>query len=614
MGDDENWYEWYRGTPSTFEPEFGDLYTGYSLDPGRMGDTTNPSLADQVSAVSEKLRQGMKTIEAGTVSPELFETIPKQHFEKLKDLAKLTGAEITVHSPFAPHIDMVGLDEKGGWSESNRIEAERRLMNVIEKSHEINPEGNVPITIHATMAPTGEWLNEKEKESIGVINPDTGEFGMIPGKKHITPSILKQANEWRKRGISEEEIQNALMKPSSPKHELKSTNHSIWLNQLNELESKHRGASDMLRDARIDSQKIQDEFNFQEINKKIMEKKELTEKEQLGVQRYEDLVMKRIKDAKYILEEDLGPAISTTFNKAYADKNVRKKLIQAGEKYNEIMEQYAEYEKKGNIINAVNTLRDAQASLLADFERKNEKTGEQIIQPRAYVPMEEFAQEKASDTISSLALKSYDKFKQSAPIMAIENLFPGIAFANAEELKGLIEESRKKFVGKAIEEGMGKAEAKKQAEKLIGATWDIGHIHQMKKHGAKEDFLVKQTKQISPYIKKVHVTDNFGYADTHLAPGMGDVPVKKHMKEIEKAGFKGKVIAEMGGLHTQFKVPSAYPYALEAMGSGLYSPTVASYWGRTPSRAALIPESDYSWAPISKELGGKSQKQQYSTK
>ena len=27
-------------------------------------------------------------------------------------------------------------------------------------------------------------------------------------------------------------------------------------------------------------------------------------------------------------------------------------------------------------------------------------------------------------------------------------------------------------------------------------------------------------------VKHLHLTDNFGYADTHLPPGMGNVPIK----------------------------------------------------------------------------------------
>ena len=183
-------------------------------------------------------------------------------------------------------------------------------------------------------------------------------------------------------------------------------------------------------------------------------------------------------------------------------------------------------------------------------------------------------------------------------------------------MRDLIKESRKKFVQKAVNDGMGKGEAERQAEKLIGATWDVSHINVLRKHGVEEKKILEETRKIIPYIKKVHLADNMGFADNHVAPGMGNVQIKENLKDIIKSGFKGKVIAELGGLHNAFKPVSAYHHALESIGSTLYSPSVASYYYSVPSsaaRAALIPESDYGWAPLTKELGGRTQKSQYSS-
>jgi len=51
------------------------------------------------------------------------------------------------------------------------------------------------------------------------------------------------------------------------------------------------------------------------------------------------------------------------------------------------------------------------------------------------------------------------------------------------------------------------------------------------------------------------VTDNFGYEDSHLIPGMGNVPIKKVMEQLEKHGKieEMKMIVEAGGINQAFK-------------------------------------------------------------
>jgi len=101
-------------------------------------------------------------------------------------------------------------------------------------------------------------------------------------------------------------------------------------------------------------------------------------------------------------------------------------------------------------------------------------------------------------------MKSYNKFGESAPTIAVENWAPGTAFSRADDLKGLIEESRKNFVGQLVKEkNMSEAKAKKIAEKHIGATWDVGHLNLYKKRGFTDKDIVKEIikyKGPTPYI------------------------------------------------------------------------------------------------------------------
>jgi hypothetical protein len=115
---------------------------------------------------------------------------------------------------------------------------------------------------------------------------------------------------------------------------------------------------------------------------------------------------------------------------------------------------------------------------------------------------------------------------------------------------------------------------------MLGITLDVGHLNIARKKGFKEEHLLAEVKEIAKNIKHVHLTDNFGYSDTHLPPGMGNVPFKEILKEVEKAGYKGKKIVEAGGWPQHFGT-SPFPYQLEAFGSPIY--TGGPSWNVAPS-------------------------------
>ena len=91
-----------------------------------------------------------------------------------------------------------------------------------------------------------------------------------------------------------------------------------------------------------------------------------------------------------------------------------------------------------------------------------------------------------------------------------------------------------KFVEKAKASGMSESDAKKQAQKIIGATWDVGHTNMLRKYGYDKADLIKQAEIIAPYVKKVHLSDNFGLEHTELPMGMGNVPIKEIMEKLGK--------------------------------------------------------------------------------
>ena len=202
--------------------------------------------------------------------------------------------------------------------------------------------------------------------------------------------------------------------------------------------------------------------------------------------------------------------------------------------------------------------------------------------PERIIPLEEFEIEKAAKTFAEAAEHSlFNAAKgdvNKAPVISIENP-PAMQFglSRADELKKLVTESRKNAVERFMDRGMGQSEAEHAAERLIGVTLDVGHINLLKKGGYDDKDVIGEAKKLAPLVKHMHLTDNFGTQDSHLVPGMGNVPLKEIQKHIDAAGFTGKSIIEAGGFISNFKA-SPWPYVLDHMNSPIYEFDAAATW------------------------------------
>jgi len=236
-----------------------------------------------------------------------------------------------------------------------------------------------------------------------------------------------------------------------------------------------------------------------------------------------------------------------------------------------------------------------------------------------YEPIEKFVKDKAGDTFSNVALSAYKKFGMNAPVISIENPPYGTAISTAQDLKDLIEVARQRFVEKARQQGISESDAKNAAEKLIGATWDTSHISMMRKQGFGGERLVEEAKTIAPFVKHVHLSDNFGIEHTELPMGMGNVPLKEMMEKLGKHGEQAKKIIEAGVWWTQFK-RSPVPESLELIGSPIYNTGVSPYWSQAVGLqqeyfggyGMMLPQINYeTWgagfSQLPSELGGSRQ-------
>ena len=221
-------------------------------------------------------------------------------------------------------------------------------------------------------------------------------------------------------------------------------------------------------------------------------------------------------------------------------------------------------------------------------------------------------------------------------VVAIENLFPERFGGHLEELKWTIKKSRDRMVKLLTEPkiqlgvsrmptemteeklseatmpgkkgmlqenpfymGVSKEEAEKIAERHIKATLDTGHLNMWRKFWQDDPKLNREQndakfkgwylKQVESLAKEnmvgnVHLADNFGYQDDHLAPGQGNAPIKEAVAILKKNGYDRALTVEPGAdattdlsdFHGLMKTWRLFGSHLYGMGAG--SPQIPQRW------------------------------------
>ncbi len=585
----------YKGGYSSLNPETASTYTGYSIPAGNIGAPAKPDTANQIQHVTQLLNQGIVPIEVGTLSPDVFEQIPDEQLKEINRLSKLTNAKVSVH---APMIEPSGIAEKGGWSESDQKLAERRLQSVFERSRQLDPKGHVPITIHASNIPGMELekigKGKPQTKQMIAINQETGELTPLRRERKFYPIPY---DEKEKEPIpltldAEGEIY-------TPERELEALNHTKWDNAVSSaifqkdkadqiIETHYPLVKDVYPDIIQGGEKLKDAFKGP----------------------YRDVIA-RVQTAHEHLKET-AMQMRALFNKAfqYSSEEERRKLIKLSEQYKKDLGYFDKKKSEEERLQAQLDLERQSKALQKMLE------GLKQVQPKLYVPVEKFAVEKSAETFSNVVFDSFKKNPDSAPKLSIENFHPGSAFAYGKQLNELVLKTKEKFIEKAKKQGFSEELAAKKADELIQVTLDIGHLNMARKHGFETEDIIKEAEAIAKHVGHVHITDNFGFYDSHLPPGMGNVPTKEILEKLEKAGFKGRTIVEAGGW-VQHMGTSPHPFALEGLGAPLYADKPSPYWTEAMRMngdyyggyGLMLPQTNYEmfgagFASLPAELGG----------
>jgi len=571
----------YQGGYSSLDPNkaYSGSFTGYRSNAGSVGLTTDYRTANILQDISTKLSSGVKQIEVSTIQQEVFDAIPKQHLKEAQQLAKLTGIDISLHAPLT---EASGITQQG-FSELNREMVEKKVTDTLLRGRELNPDGNIPITFHSSNAiPGTEWKTlgdiegKKPREAKRLIAVDKENGRMIPletERKFYPGEDLKEGTLF------------------TPEKSLQSQNITDWDNRIFQLFTHKERADQILEENRLPIEHL-----FNDLKEGKVDPRNLTPTQQK--------IYMRARDAENYLEE-INKNARAIFSRGYQYGNDAQKeaLRNLSEQYKKEIEQPG----GGNIFSQSRAMHN----LLSNLQHP-------ALAPEIYVPIEKFATEQSAKTFGNAAFAAFEKFKDpnKTPLMVIENPPAGAGLSTGEDLKNLVVESRKQFVNKAKEKGMDENQANKIAEKLIGATWDVGHINLLRSQGFTDKDIVKETEKVAPFVKHVHLSDNFGMAHTELPMGMGNVPMKEIMARLGEKGFEGKKIIEAGDWWQHFKT-SPLKETLEGFGSPMYSVGGTPYWnqalgfqqGYSSGFGTMLPSNNYQtfgagFSQLPSELGG----------
>ena len=533
-------HTFYEGAP------LPPLQPSYQVSLSQLGMATNPTTMQQLREAVQKFKTGLRTIEVGMLEPSKALEIPKEHFKEMGQEAKLAGVEqITFHNPLVEpsgiEVDQNGLPI-GKLDEFMRKRAEEMHWQGIERAYLASP-GQSVVTIHASHVPVRELTEEGKEEAIRVIDLINERAGAVTARYDL--------------GLT-------------PEQERERIQQLIWEQQLRNLWTDLGEAQN-----RVASREVLTGLD-QELWKKFEEGKLDAKKLSPSSLRKLTIIESGIGLAKSI-EVSLDDLIKKL------DKLRKEKLIKLDETDTYSLELASKAIEEARLIDDNKIKQD-----LTNAQTKVQKIAQalhalrKIKTPEFLQPLNQFMKPHEAKTIANLAFKAFKKWGDKAPIITLENISPNTAFSSATELKDLVKEARKRFVEQAVKHGMDRAKAKEAAEKLIGVTWDVGHLNLLRRLGFGKEKIIEETKEIAPFIKKVHLTDNWGFADSHLAPGWGNVPFKEIETILKQKGIKVPQILEIGGMQTEFgeKETLGLPYALEAMSTPLYTAYMEPFWGQ----------------------------------
>ncbi|PIN68806.1 hypothetical protein COV93_08025 [Candidatus Woesearchaeota archaeon CG11_big_fil_rev_8_21_14_0_20_43_8] len=575
----------YGSLPSDKTHQSGDIASDSfaGLSPKLIGISA-PPMKDQLESLKSRIFQGASKVELGfwgkgkgsmgqgSTNPEMYD---KEMRQAIKELATINEINTSTHvAPAIGNWSGLGQDR---FSEAERESNLREAKKTIDFAADVTSGGAV--VIHTGEFPRSIWENFKDEnfqmygkekdESIHyLVDPRTGQI--ISGVKNnevvYMPEIEKEADGSVKylKDVDGNYVKNEYGENIGIYKVDKSSN-MIQVNPITFAKYAEQKRAEGWEKTDDIVKEFFKEQQMVQVDHATGQAKYFGDGYHRGMKDWEEL-KENIEDLRY-MQEKLSPEQFKHFARDFAAQKLHHRLEEDEDVF-KIIDERSDQVKR--------TFAYGRESLLSGVKQAKEI----IDRVNRAQSIKEFALDRSTDSISELGMYVWTKTMAKKKVepgfhdlfISPENIFPESFGAHPRELKEIVLKSREKMVEQLKARKISEGEAKKLAEKHIKATFDIGHAYIWRKYyqGKDEDFndwLMDQVDDLTKdkIIGHVHVSDNFGYEDEHVTPGLGKVPIKEFIDKMKKAGVTDLVVEPA---HQDYK---AMLGGWRSFGSSIYS-------------------------------------------
>ncbi len=570
---------------------------------GNMGTNLNPFEGNQLQQLNQQISAGQGGTEIITLRRDIWETIPKQHFKEMGRLSKLAGVEPTIHGVI---VEPVGAEIQGqsiaGWSDEKRMEESRMVNDILDKAIDlvdISKPRNISVTFHPDSLARAPVYRRADKELKGVT-PDDKPIDIKLGQeiKVMDWAVDKETGQMMPVKLDEK-----LMPPETdeekklgyrkeiwtPDFSLRNLNKTSWMQEVEGLHARSFQLSEFeeKRAKGVHPEAMTGAINtmMSHVNSEIQTLFERTKKfnplEEDNWKKLDSEKQKEKAELKKKYTEDRDKMLEENLKIERTVKEINEKIHKAKNEAEQAL-----------LFNLETDLMRQKIDKWAGFFGKTVNA----YPIEKFTTFEEFAAPRVADTFARSAAHSWELAKERAAELKKEGkivdplkIAPAInlenppanqfAFGRGDKIAEVVQKTRDRTAEILVKEKhVNPEEAKKIANRLVGATWDVGHINMLRPAGYSTEDLINEAKKAAKYVRHFHVTDNFGTTDSHLVPGQGNTHAFEQVAAIrDEAARQGfpvgpqvKEIMEIGGFVQHHKT-SPWPYILENSNSPIYA-------------------------------------------
>ncbi len=539
------------------------------LSPGNIGISA-PPMQNQLEALQAKIRQGASRVELGfmgrgkgsmgqgSTTPEMYGLEERRD---MKELAKINKIILTTHA--TPAVgSLSGLSEQG-FNEMAREQSFNEIRRAIDFAADVTQGGAVVLHTGEFQRPiydeygpdfmmhpseAGLLEGERKKAVFHVVDDRTGQIIPIRTDQPV-PLPVWRTDERGNYLIDDnhEKIPETEPDPDNPgslRYKMANREWDYFVNEAKRWNEQH---PDNPRRPEIQyflEQNDMQRLQFKSLSKfyggieNVEETKKTLEKINKALSFYEDIERRTPTEDLWKLKraqpQELQGLIPADDPRLPSEILKEQKLRFEGELQRRVYSELSYTQQAREIV-----------------ERQQH-----------IIPIKDYAVKKSADTIARAGMFAMAKshhMKTPEPIfVAPENIFAETYGSHPQELKTLIVESRKSMAQQLEKmHGYDRESAQKLAQDHIKATFDTGHSYTWRKYFAGDPnksiaendksfnkWLLDQVEQLvsEGIIGHVHVSDNFGYEDEHVDPGMGRAPIKEMIERFKKGGIKNVIV------------------------------------------------------------------------